>query len=181
MVDWEKLWAPYAEGDYKFVIDQIKPHDVVLDIGAGDLRLSVRLARIAQKVYAIECNTAVLAQFDRAEWPANLKVICADALTYPFPADATVGVLLMRHCAHFREYAARLKQAGCYRLITNARWGMAVESIDLRSGCTYNPNRVGWYACACGSIGFTPGNPQLIDQLLLAQVIEVKDCPQCKM
>lgn len=180
MIDWEALWAPYAVEDYQSVIDQIEPWDVVLDIGAGDLRLAVQLARIARKVYAIERNPQIIAQADQSGWPGNLKVICADALAYPFPNDVTVGVLLMRHCTHLSEYAARLLKVGCRRLITNARWGMAVEAIDLRSGVSYDPDRVGWYACACGAIGFTPGDPQLIDQQVLDSVLEVIDCPKCK-
>jgi SAM-dependent methyltransferase len=180
MIDWEALWAPYTVEDYQSVLDQIEPWDVVLDIGAGDLRLAVRLARIAKKVCAIERNPQIIAQSDRACRPKNLSVICADALTYPFPNDVTVGVLLMRHCTHFKEYAARLALAGCHRLITNARWGMDVEAIDLRSGVSYDPDRAGWYACACGSIGFTPGDPQLIDQQVLESKLEVIDCPKCR-
>jgi hypothetical protein len=180
MIDWETAWAPYAEDDYQFVIDQIDPRDVVLDIGAGDLRLALRLARVARKVYAIESNAQIIAQSDRLYWPDNLSVICADALTYPFPNDVTVSVLLMRHCSHFKDYAARLKSIGCTRLITNARWKMGVEALDLRSGVAYDLKQIGWYACACGSIGFTSGDPQLIDQKLLAHVSEVINCPQCK-
>lgn len=180
MIDWESRWAVYAEEDYQFVIDRIGSQDVVLDIGAGDLQLARRLASIVKKVYAIERNPQILAQSDRSRGFSNLKVICADALTYPFPNDVTVGVLLMRHCAHFSEYATRLIEAGCPRLITNARWGMGVEAIDLRSGVSYDPDRMGWYACRCGSIGFTPGDPQLIDQQILESGLEVIDCPKCR-
>lgn len=180
MIDWETLWAPYTAEDYQSVLDLIKPQDVVLDIGAGDLRLALRLARVARKVYAIECNAQVIAQSDRSQWPDNLEVICVDALTYPFPNDVSVAVLLMRHCSHFKNYAARLKSIECTRLITNARWKMNVEAIDFRSGVAYDPKQMGWYACVCGSIGFTAGDPRLINQKLLAQVVEVKNCPQCK-
>lgn len=180
MIDWEALWAPYTVEDYQSVLDQIEPWDVVLDIGAGDLRLAVRLARIAKKVCAIERNPQIIAQSDRACWSKNLSVICADALTYPFPNDVTVGVLLMRHCTHFKEYATRLKSIGCQRLITNARWGMDVETLDLQSGSSSDPDRMGWYACACGSIGFTAGDPQLIDQQLLEVIRDVTNCPKCR-
>jgi SAM-dependent methyltransferase len=179
MIDWEALWAPYTAEDYQSVLDRIEPKDVVLDIGAGDLRLSVRLAHIARQVYAIERNPQILAQFDQASWPQNLAVIYANALTYPFPNDVTVGVLMMRHCTHFKEYAAHLKSIGCQRLITNARWGMDVEAIDLRSGVEYNPDRMGWYACTCGSIGFTPGDPHSITEQVMGTVTEVIDCPNC--
>jgi predicted RNA methylase len=155
---------------------------VVLDIGAGDLRLTKRVAASARRVYAIERDPAVLARSDRSSWPANLIVICADALTTSFPADVTTALLLMRHCTreHFAAYLQRLSALHrCRRLITNARWKMDVEVIDLRSGGAYDPDRIGWYACRCGSIGFTPGDPGIITPQVLAEVIDVVSCPHC--
>ena len=64
-------------------VERITPQDVVLDIGAGDLRLAQRLAAIAQHVYAIERNAGGAAHDPiGGSWPANLIVICADALTW---------------------------------------------------------------------------------------------------
>ncbi len=182
--DWEAAFAPYDEETYRAVIAQITPHDVVLDIGAGDLRLTKRVAAVARRVYAIERDPAVLAQSDRyaAGWPAHLIVICADALTISFPTDVTTAILLMRHCTreHFAVYVQRLSALyRCRQLITNARWKMDVEVIDLRSGRAYDPDRVGWYACRCGSIGFTPGDPAIITPQVLAEVVDVVSCPQC--
>jgi hypothetical protein len=181
--DWEAAFAPYDEETYHAVLAQIAPHDVVLDIGAGDLRLTKRVAARARRVYAIERDPAVLAQSDRGTWPANLIVICADALTTSFPGDVTTAILLMRHCtrAHFTAYLRHLSALRrCRRLITNARWKMDVEVIDLRSGGVYDPDRAGWYACHCGSIGFTPSDPAVITPQVLAEVIDVVSCPQCE-
>ena len=178
-MDWEAAFAPYDAETYQFVIDRIGPQDVVFDIGAGDLRLARRLAVIAKRVYAVERNAGVLFQSDRCARPANLMIVCADALTWPCPPDVTIGVLLMRHCAHVADYIARLKANGCARLITNARWKMGVEVIDLRSGVSYDPKRMGWYACECGAVGFTPGDVSAITAPLLDKVIEVVSCPRC--
>ncbi|GAI85779.1 unnamed protein product, partial [marine sediment metagenome] len=41
---------------YKKVLKNIKKEDVVLDIGAGDLRLSLQIAMRVKMVYAIEVN-----------------------------------------------------------------------------------------------------------------------------
>jgi predicted RNA methylase len=180
--DWEAVFAPYDEDTYRAVLAQITPYDVVLDIGAGDLRLTRRVAAIARRVVAIERDPAALARSDR--WPANLIVICADALTVSFPADVTTAILLMRHCTreHFAAYVQRLSALRrCRRLITNARWKMDVEAIDLRYSRAYDPNRMGWYACRCGSIGFTPGDPAAITPQVLAEVIDIVSCPQCAM
>lgn len=178
-MDWEAAFAPYDAETYQFVVDRIRPHDVVLDIGAGDLRLARRLAAIAHRVYAVERDPGILSQSDRSARPANLIVVCEDASTWPFPSDVTVGVLLMRHCTHTADYIARLKVIGSARLITNARWKMGVEEIDLRSGVSYDPDRVGWYACACGAVGFTPGDARSITAHVLDEVIEVLSCPHC--
>jgi predicted RNA methylase len=184
--DWEAVFAPYDEGTQRAVLAHITPHDMVLDIGAGDLRLTKRVAAIARRVYAIERDPAVLARSDRgaAPWPGNLIVICADALATPFPDDVTAAILMMRHCTreHFAAYVQRLSALRlCRRLITNARWKMDVEVIDLRStrSVAYDPERVGWYACRCGSIGFTPGDPAVITPQVLAEVVDVVSCPQC--
>jgi hypothetical protein len=182
--DWEATFAPYDEETYRAVLAHIAPQDVVLDIGAGDLRLTRRVAAVAQRVVAIERDPAVLAQADRMTWPTNLLVICADALTTSFPTDVTTAILLMRHCTreHFAAYVERLSAlGGCRRLITNARWKMDVEVIDLRSGGVYDPDRAGWYACRCGAIGFTPGDPAVITPQVLANVVDVVSCPQCSM
>jgi hypothetical protein len=182
--DWEAAFAPYDEETYQFVVERITPQDVVLDIGAGDLRLAQRLTAIAQHVYAVEKNAAVLAQSDRSTWPDRLSVINADALTWKYPPDVTVAVLLMRHCTreHFAQIVQRLTtETKCQRLLTNARWKMNVEEMQIRSARSgpYDPARVGWYACRCGAVGFTPGDPQAITTQLLADVNEVVNCPTC--
>jgi len=184
--DWEAAFAPYDDETYQFVIERIARQDVVLDIGAGDLRLARRLAEIAQYVYAVEKNAAVLPPLraDRREAgsPEKLSVIHDDAFTWKYPSDVTVAILLMRHCTrkHFTQIVQRLTtETQCQRLLTNARWKMNVEEIHLRSGGRYDPDRVGWYACRCGAVGFTPGDPQAITTQLLADVSEVASCPAC--
>jgi hypothetical protein len=181
MIDWEAAFASYDDATYQFVVERITPQDVVLDIGAGDLRLARRLAEIAQQVYAIEQN-AVLLPPDRSQLPDRLSIINGDALTWPYPPDVTVAILLMRHCtrAHFARYLQRLTtETKCQRLLTNARWKMDVEEMRLRSGGLYDPDRVGWYACRCGAVGFTPGDPQAITPQVLMDVNEVVNCPSC--
>lgn len=153
-IDWESAWAPYDEATYADVLALIQPDDVVLDIGAGDLRLARRLASRCRQVFALERQAAVLAQGDLATLPANLTAICADARTWPWPQGLTVAVLLMRHCTQWAAYAERLRGLGCFRLITNARWRLGVEAIDLRAGAPWHAFGGGWYACRCGAVGF---------------------------
>lgn len=176
---WEAAWSPYDEDTYRFVLDHVGPGDVVLDIGAGDLRLARRLAAVARRVIAIEINPAVLA-LASPERPSNLSVLCADARYVPFPLGISVGVLLVRHCEHFRLYVDKLRAVSCRRLITNARRGMGVEVVDLGPAPSFAEARAGWYACECGAVGIVPESrpddfatpDDLIPQ-------EVECCPNC--
>lgn len=179
---WEELWAPYDERSYLAVLSLLTPQDIVVEIGAGDLRLARRIAEITRRVYAIEIQPAVLEKAGpTAKLPQNLEVIQGDARMIPFPPDITAAVLLMRHCSHFDLYVQKLLAAGCSRLITNARWGNGVEVIDL-----YPPRRsfdeidIGWYACLCGKTGFKTGPPELLRPETIFNTAEVQDCPSCK-
>ena len=179
---WEALYAPYDQPTYQAVLDQLGPQDVILDIGAGDLRLSRQMAGIARRVYAVEINRQVLDQAyaSRDPLPANLVPIHADARTLDFPSGITAGVLLMRHCTCFPLYALKLQKAGADRLITNARWHMDVEVVNLfvqrKSFVEFD---MGWYACVCGATGFKegPANHWTIEMDRITT--EVSGCPQC--
>jgi len=175
--DWERLWAPYDEPLYRKVLALVRPDDIILDIGAGDLRLANRLACRASHVYAVEIDPALITETPR---PANLDVICADAYHYPFPSGITLAVLLMRHCRHFRLLADKLLEAGCHYLITNARWRMDMEVIDLTAPRTpFVDVMMGWYACWCGATGFVPGPPETLTPHTASTINEVYGCPRC--
>ncbi len=177
---WEGLWAPYDEPTYREVLDRIGPQDVVLEIGAGDLRLARRLARVARRVYAIEIKSQLVHRAGTEGQPANLHVITGDAAHIPFPDDISAAVLLMRHCTHFSLYLEKCAQAGCERFLTNARWRMGVEEILLAaSPPAYQAVDLGWYACRCGNTGFVSGPPEALTAAILGQTHEVAGCPAC--
>jgi hypothetical protein len=120
------------------------------------------------------------ASASRSPLPGNLIPICADARAFDFPSDTTVGVLLMRHCIHFRLYFEKLWGAGTQRLITNARWRMSVEVVNLQADrIFFNDFNMGWYACLCGRTGFKAGPSEQWSIEMDALVHEVADCPQC--
>lgn len=178
---WEFLYAPYDQGTYQEVLKNISSADVVLDIGAGDLRLARRMAQIARRVYTIEISVEL---FMRARLvqplPENLIPVGADARTWDFPSDVNVGVLLMRHCTHYQLYANKLMAIGAQKLITNARWRMGVEVISLRNpGLDFNDFEIGWYACACGAASFKSGPVEKLTPASEAMVHEVINCPNC--
>jgi 16S rRNA A1518/A1519 N6-dimethyltransferase RsmA/KsgA/DIM1 with predicted DNA glycosylase/AP lyase activity len=176
------MFAPCDQSTYQAVLDQVRPDDVILDIGAGDLRLARQMAHIAQKVYAVEINAQVLdqAQASRDPLPANLIPSCADARMLDFPSDITTAVLLMRHCTCFDLYAKKLQKAGATRLITNARWRMSVEVVNLIAPrLSFAEAGMGWYACICGGTGFKEGPVEHWSFEMDRVTNEVTSCPQC--
>jgi hypothetical protein len=191
-IDWEGMWAPYDTATYQWVLEQVHPQDVVVDIGAGDLRLARKMAAVARQVIAIEISPAILrhailrhATLRSADLfqplPDNLTIICANAQIIDLPTCVTIGVLLMRHCTSFCLYAEKLRQAGCSRLITNARWRMGVEAVDLQAPrLVFKDAPMGWYACWCGAVGFKEGPVEAWTAALDAITNEVTACPKCE-
>lgn len=174
---WENMWAPYDEATYARALAFVPAGATVLDIGAGDLRLARRLAGRARVVYAIEQHPALLPV---CPLPPNLIVICGDARALLFPAEVDTAVLLMRHCRHFALYRHKLEAIGCRRLITNARWRLDVECIDLTTHpLPYGDLALGWYACRCGATGFRPGPAEQLTHTLADTIFEVDQCPEC--
>jgi hypothetical protein len=147
---------------------------------AGDLRLARRIAEKARRVIAWEIQPDLLAQ-QAARLPENLTAVCTDARFEPVPSGVTAAVLLMRHCQHFDLYVKTLRMSGCRRLITNARWGLDVEVIDLQTPRRlYAAAPMGWYACWCGQTGFKPGRVEMFTPEMETAVHEVIDCPNCR-
>lgn len=175
--EWEAMWSAYDEETYARALAFVPHGAAVLDIGAGDLRFARQLAGRARVVYAVERRHELI---DDAPRPPNLIAVCADARQWPFPPGIDTAVLLMRHCRHFALYRRKLQAAGCARLITNARWGMGVECIDLRARpLDYAALPLGWYACRCGATGFRPGPAEQLSAELAEAVFEVTNCPEC--
>ncbi len=173
---WEICWAPYDEKTYRAALSHVQPNDVILDIGAGDLRLARQMATIAQQVFALELQPQLL---QNTPVPDNLTVICGDARYLPWPDGITLGILLMRHCTCVDWYVARLREAGCRRLVTNARWGLDVELMDLGPRAAWDTVEMGWYACTCGQTGFVSGPPEQLTTAEMEQVHQVETCPGC--
>lgn len=175
---WEQLWSPYDPAVYEAALAWVRHDDVVLDIGAGDLRFALLLAEKAKRVVAIERNM----MWRPPDMPDNLILMEADARFVPFPEDVTAAVLLMRHCVHFQLYAEKLKKIGCHRLITNARWRMGVECVELMGErVSFTAVSLGWYTCWCGATGFVPGPPEQLDAIVEATILEVSGCPDCQL
>ncbi len=183
LAPWEARWAPYDEATYAAALAAIGPDDVVLDIGAGDLRLARRMAEQARQVIAWEMQPQLLAAWNGergAESDQRLRPVCADARSEAVPPGVTAAVLLMRHCTHYALYVEKLRAAGCQRLITNARWGMGVEVTDLGPAAPFSSAAGGWYACRrCGATGWVGDDPATVTEATIEHVTDVEGCPAC--
>jgi hypothetical protein len=165
---------------YETVLNALCPTDVVLDIGAGDLRLARRMATIVHRVIAWEIQPDVLNRGLLVSLPANLEPVLADARQAPIPEGVSVAVLLMRHCTNYGLYSKKLAAAGCRWLLTNARWRLDVEKVDLwAERVPFTAVSLGWFACQCGHTGFVPGPAEKLTPALEKMIHEVYDCPQC--
>jgi hypothetical protein len=108
-------------------------------------------------------------------------VTAADARQIPFPEDISIAVLLMRHCTSLQQYWVKLGLTECKKLITNARWGLGIEIIDLNEKrLPLEMIPVGWYACRCGDTGFVTGAVELITEHIMDKVWEVDECWACQ-
>jgi 23S rRNA (adenine-N6)-dimethyltransferase len=63
----------------------VSAHDLVLEIGAGDGRLTAELARVARRVFAVEIDPRWAGRL-RERWP-NVDVVQADAFSLELPYD----------------------------------------------------------------------------------------------
>jgi hypothetical protein len=78
-------------------------------------------------------------------------------------------------------YADKLQKTGATRLITNARWRMDVETVNLLAQRKpFTDAGMGWYACICGGTGFKEGPAEHWSLEMDRIRNEVSDCPQCK-
>ena len=81
--EWEAMFAPYDDQTYSDALAFLKPNDIVLDIGAGDLRFANQAAARVEYIFAIEQRAELL----QNRVAPNIEVIHADARRVEFPKN----------------------------------------------------------------------------------------------
>jgi len=105
----------------------LRPCDLVVDIGAGSGRLTAELARVARHVVAIELDPR-LASSLRGRWP-NVHVVAGDALEVALP-DEPFRVVANIPFAHTSDLLHRLlddPRLPLMRADLIVEWGVAVK------------------------------------------------------
>ena len=80
------------------VLQQVlKPGAIFMEIGAGDCYLSLRIAGLAERVYAIDVSKEIVT---RADTPVNFDLVFSDGCSIPVPSgcvDVAYSNALMEH------------------------------------------------------------------------------------
>lgn len=100
MLGWEVWFCPDTIC-YDSVLEHLSHDDVVLDVGAGDLRFAILASERVKKVYAVEVNPTILGGALKTigyDLPRNVIPFCANIFDVDAPSDVNVAVILMRHC-----------------------------------------------------------------------------------
>ena len=78
---WATVMMVAQTENYQCILSKLRKKDVLMDMGAGDLRLALKATEKCQKVYAVElCPYTVYRslQIIGYSMPPNLIVTCAD-------------------------------------------------------------------------------------------------------
>jgi 23S rRNA (adenine-N6)-dimethyltransferase len=109
----------------------VSAHDLVLEIGAGDGRLTAELARAARRVIAVEIDPRWAARL-RGRWP-NVDVVQKDAFSLELPHDPFVVVanLPFDRTADALRHLLDDPRAPLVRAHLIVQWGVALKRASI--------------------------------------------------
>lgn len=105
----------------------LRPETVFLEVGAGDCRLAIEVARRVRKVYAVDVSRHLT---DQSIFPNNFELIISDGVSIPVPAEhvsIAYSYQLMEHlhpddaAEQLRNIYKALAPGGAYICITPNR------------------------------------------------------------
>ncbi|WP_207480492.1 class I SAM-dependent methyltransferase [Arenibaculum pallidiluteum] len=119
--------AAHVKRRLRLLLPMLRPDATLLEIGAGDCRLSIAAAPHVRKVIALDVAPAIMA---RNDLPANVEPCLSDGTSIPVPpgsVDIAYSDQLMEHLhpddalEQLRNVFAALKPGGRYLCITPNR------------------------------------------------------------
>ncbi len=143
-----------------------RPESVLLEIGAGDCRLSLAMAPHVRTVYAVDVSPTVMAPGAAA---ANVEcTVTPDGCRIPVPpasVDVAFSDQLIEHLhpddvpAHLASVRAALRPGGCYICITPSAlrgpFDVSRWFDDVAAGMHLHEYTTAELAALCRSAGFT--------------------------
>lgn len=85
---------------------------VLLEIGAGDCALSLRLARQVARIYALDVSAQIMAG---VRPPPNLRLVLSDGVSVPVPAGSVTLAISDQLMEHLHPEDARAQLRNIYR------------------------------------------------------------------
>ncbi|MDO8529800.1 MAG: class I SAM-dependent methyltransferase [bacterium] len=95
-------------GYHAFFVNNVRPEDVVLDIGCGNGALTADVAKKAKRVVGIDFSEANIATAKRKYSAQNTEYICQDAVKN-LPAGTFDVIILSNVLEHIEDRAAFLR------------------------------------------------------------------------
>jgi len=98
--------VPQVE-NYEEALSTLRRKDVLMDMGAGDLRFALMASEKCKKVYAVEMNPETISRALGVigyALPRNLVVICADWRYVPVWRDVTIIINLVNGSPGSRKW-----------------------------------------------------------------------------
>jgi len=151
------IWVPTNDGLVKLLLDiaNVKPSDVVYDLGAGDGKIAIAAARdYGARAVGIEYNPdmAALAQrnADRSGVAEKVKIINGDIFIEDF-SEATVVTLYLLPNLNLKLRPTLLAMKPGTRVVSNS-FNMGDWEPDQRLGSDYT---IGYYWVVPANVGGT--------------------------
>ena len=138
--------------------------DVFLEIGAGDCALTFEVARLVERVYAVDVSETIT---DNDELPANFDLVISDGTSIPVPANSisfAYSFQLMEHLhpddavEQLRNVFSVISPGGRYLCVTPSRLNgphdISAGFDDIATGFHLKEYTVSELALLFRSVGF---------------------------
>lgn len=142
---------PVRKRSFEFLRRHLSSHHTIMDLGCGNGDLSRQIARVAQRVVAVDHNARMIEHANQKPKPDHLSFHTGDALQFAETLNQTFDVLILSHVLeHLEDPPSFLRQhLNCARFFyievpDQERTPLNVYREQLKSGLSYSDNDHIW-------------------------------------